>query len=171
MIAMVRWRMLDPLAILYALLLLGTANGTPVFARKLFKDRFAAPIDGGITLPDGQPLFGPSKTVRGLALSIATTTLAAHLLGFDCSVGALFAATSLSGDLLSSFTKRRLGMALHAQAFGLDQIPEALLPLLLLRVSFGLSVADIAVTVAAFFILELALSPILFSLNIRDRPY
>ena len=171
MIAMVSWHMLDPIAILYALLLLGTANGTPVVARKLLKDRFAAPIDGGITLPDGQPLFGPSKTVRGLALSIATTTLAALLLGFDWSTGAIAAAASLSGDLLSSFTKRRLGMVVHAQAFGLDQIPEALLPLLLLRVSLEMSAAGIAVTVAAFIILELVLSRILFSLHIRDRPY
>ena len=168
---MVSWHMLDPLAINYALLLLGTANGTPVFARKVLKDRFATPIDGGLTLPDGRPLFGPSKTVRGLALSIFATTLAAVLLGFAWHTGAIFAAASLSGDLLSSFIKRRLGMVVHAQAFGLDQIPEALLPLLLLRVSLTMSAADIAVTVATFIILELVLSRILFSLHIRDRPY
>ena len=163
--------MFDPLAIFYVLLLLGASNGTPIFAKKLLKDRFAAPLDGGIKLSDGQPLFGRSKTVRGLALSIAATTLVALLLGFDWSTGAIFAAASLSGDLISSFIKRRLGLLPHAQAFGLDQIPEALLPLLLLRVSLNLSAADIAVAVAAFVILEMALSRILFSLHIRDRPY
>jgi hypothetical protein len=32
-----------------------------------------------------------------------------------------------AGDLLSSFVKRRMGLAPHAQAFMLDQAPEALL--------------------------------------------
>lgn len=163
--------MFDPGVILVALLLLGVANGTPVFAHKLLKERFATPLDGGMTLADRQPLFGAAKTVRGLALSIAATTLAGGLLGLDWSTGALFAAASLAGDLLSSFTKRRLGLSPHAQAFGLDQIPEALLPLLLLQDSLGLSAVDIAATVAAFVILTVILSPILFSLNIRDRPY
>jgi CDP-2,3-bis-(O-geranylgeranyl)-sn-glycerol synthase len=72
---------------------------------------------------------------------------------------------------LSSFLKRRRGLELHAQAFGLDQIPEALIPLLLLRTTLGLSTMDIAVTVVAFIILELVLSRLLFMLNIRDRPY
>jgi CDP-diglyceride synthetase len=163
--------MFDLLAILRGLLLLGAANGTPVFATKVLQDRFAAPIDGGMKLPDNKRLFGASKTVRGLVVSIASTTLGAILVGFDWTTGATFAAASLGGDLISSFIKRRLGLTLHAQAFGLDQIPEALLPLLLLRTRLGLSAADIAVTVAAFVILELALSRLLFRLHIRDRPY
>jgi hypothetical protein len=166
---MVTWHMFDPVAILHVLL--GIANGTPVFAKKLLKERFAAPIDGGLKLRDRQPLFGASKTVRGLALSVVATALAALLLGLDWGTGAMFAVVSMSGDLLSSFTKRRLGLALHAQAFGLDQVPEALLPLLVLRVSLHLSAGDIAVSVVAFIVLELALSRILFRLHIRDRPY
>jgi len=122
-------------------------------------------------LPDGQPLFGASKTVRGLLASIAATTPGAVVLGLDWSTGALLAAASLAGDLLASFTKRRLGMPEHAQAFLLDQIPEALLPLLLLGTRLELSAAGIAVTVAAFVILELVLSRLLFRLHIRDRPY
>jgi hypothetical protein len=168
---MVTWDMFDPLTILRVLLLLGTANGTPVFATKVLRDRFDAPIDAGLTLPDRRRLFGASKTARGLVVSIASTTLAAIMLGFDWSTGVRFATASMAGDLMSSFTKRRLGLALHAQAFGLDQIPEALLPLLLLRTRLNLSAADIALTVAAFVILELALSRLLFTLHIRDRPY
>lgn len=163
--------MFDPLAVLHVLLLLGIANGTPILARKLLKDRLAAPLDAGITLPDGQPLFGASKTVRGLMVSIAATTLAAVMLGLDWSTGALFAGASLAGDLMSSFTKRRLGLPVHARALGLDQIPEALLPTMLLRTTVGLSAADVAVTVTAFVILELVLSRLLFRLHIRDRPY
>jgi CDP-archaeol synthase len=168
---MLSWDMLDPLLILWTLVLLGVANGTPVFASKLLGDRFSAPLDAGVTLPDGQPLFGASKTARGLVVSVVSTALAAVLLGLDWTTGALFAAASLGGDLASSFIKRRLRLALHAQAFGLDQIPEALLPLLLLHNQLGLSAADIALTVVAFIILELVLSRLLFMMNIRDRPY
>jgi CDP-diglyceride synthetase len=168
---MVTWDMFDPLAILPVLLLLGTANGTPVLATKVLGGRFGAPIDAGLTLPDRQRVFGASKTARGLVVSMASTTLAAILIGFDWSTGAAFATASMAGDLMSSFMKRRLGLTLHAQAFGLDQIPEALLPLLLLRTRLNLSAPDIALTVTAFVILELALSRLLFTLHIRDRPY
>lgn len=163
--------MIDALPILRVLLLLGVANGMPVLARKLLRDRFGMPVDGGVTLPDGRPLFGASKTIRGLVLSVASTALAAGLIGPDAATGALLAAASMLGDLASSFVKRRLGLGPHAQAFGLDQIPEALLPMLLLPASLGLSAADIAVALAAFILLEMALSRLLFRLGIRDRPY
>jgi hypothetical protein len=153
------------------LVLLGVANGTPIFATRLFGKRFSAPLDGALKLADGRPLFGPSKTVRGLVLSLVCTTLAALLLDFEWITGAGLAAASMLGDLLSSFIKRRLGLRAHSQAFGLDQIPESLLPLLLLREHLGLGYADIALIVAAFIVLELILSRLLYTLHIRDRPY
>jgi hypothetical protein len=153
------------------LVLLGVANSTPIFATRLFGKRFSAPLDGALKLADGRPLFGPSKTVRGLVLSLVCTTLAALLLDFEWITGAGLAAASMLGDLLSSFLKRRLGLRAHSQAFGLDQIPESLLPLLLLREHLGLGYADIALIVAAFIVLELILSRLLYTLHIRDRPY
>ncbi|PPQ28051.1 cytidylyltransferase family protein [Rhodopila globiformis] len=161
----------DPVAVLCVLVLLGAANGSPILAKKLLRDRFAAPLDGGTILWDGRPLFGASKTIRGFLVSIVVTALVAVLLGYDWSLGALFGAASLAGDLLSSFLKRRLGLWLHDQASGLDQIPEALVPTLLLRNELGLSAGGIAVTVVAFVILALVLSRLLFALRIRDRPY
>src|SRR5690349_7281051 len=116
---------MDPLLLFYLLILLGVANSTPIFAKNLLGDRFAAPLDGGCVLPDGRPLFGRSKTIRGVILSIAGTALAAALLGLGWSAGAILAAGAMLGDLASSFTKRRLGLAPHAQAFLLDQVPEA----------------------------------------------
>jgi hypothetical protein len=137
----------------------------------LFGKRFSTPLDGGLKLPDGRLLFGPSKTVRGLVLSLVCTTLAAALLGFEWITGAGLAAASMLGDLLSSFIKRRLALPTHSQAFGIDQVPESLLPLLLLRAHLGLSNTDIAVIVVAFIVLELMLSRLLFMLHIRARPY
>ena len=153
------------------LLLLGIANGTPIFARKLLDNRWAAPLDGGWTFFDGRPLFGPAKTIRGLVVSVSATALAAQLLGYDWIVGAGLAAASMLGDLLSSFVKRRLALEPHSQAFGLDQIPESLLPLVLLRETLRLTLLDMLVIVTTFLVLELLLSRLLYELNVRDRPY
>ena len=153
------------------LLLLGVANGSPILAKKWLDGRFGAPLDGGCTLPDGQPVFGDSKTVRGVVVSIAATALVAVAMGLDWSIGATIAVGAMAGDLASSFVKRRLRMELHAQAFGLDQVPEALLPLLLVRAPLGLSGLEIALLVTAFVVVELLLSRLLFRLGIRDRPH
>jgi len=154
------------------MLLLGVANGAPIIARKLLENRFAASLDGGTCWPfDGRRLLGESKTVRGLIASIVATSLAAAFLGIDWRVAAGFAAAAMTGDVLSSFVKRRLGRKVHSQFFGLDQIPESLLPLLLFRETFALGGMDLFVLVALFLILELWLSRLLFRLNIRERPY
>jgi hypothetical protein len=163
--------MADWILSLQLLVLLGITNGTPIFAKWLLQDRLNAPLDGGLTLPDGEPLFGASKTVRGIILSVVCTTGAAVLLPLDWSIGFTIAGLSMLGDLFSSFVKRRLHLPLHAQAFGLDQIPEALLPLLAVKAQLNLTSVDIAVLVIAFIALELVLSRILFRLKIRDRPY
>ena len=54
------------LHILQLLVLLTLANGTPIVAKKLFGHRFSCPLDNGTILFDGRPLFGPSKTIRGI---------------------------------------------------------------------------------------------------------
>ena len=153
------------------LLLLTFANGTPVIARKIFGSRLDCTVDGGVRFLDGQPLFGRSKTVRGVVLSVVITALAAPLLGFPWTTGAAIAALAMLGDLISSFTKRRLKLPPSSMALGLDQIPESLLPLLVYRSRLGLGGWDITIVVAVFFIGELLLSRVLFRLNIRDRPY
>ena len=153
------------------LLLLGVANGTPIFARRIFGQRFGAPLDNGWIFIDGRPLFGSSKTLRGIISSVVATAAIAPLVGFSWITGAGLASASMLGDLLSSFAKRRLNRPLHSQVLGLDQIPESLLPLLLLRQALGLSLWDMLGIVVAFFALELWLSRLLFKLHIRDRPY
>jgi CDP-2,3-bis-(O-geranylgeranyl)-sn-glycerol synthase len=161
----------DLLRLVSALLLLGLANGAPVIGKKLLGRRFAYPLDGGATFFDGRPLFGPSKTVRGIVLATAATTLAAPLFGLAWQTGALLGASAMLGDLLSSFIKRRLGRPSSSQALGLDQIPESLLPLLVCRAALGLGGLEVAVLVVLFLVLELLLSRLLYRLHVRDRPY
>ena len=51
----------QPLVVVQLLVLLGLANGTPVIAKKILGTILARPLDGGMNLADGQPLFGDSK--------------------------------------------------------------------------------------------------------------
>ena len=152
--------------------MLSIANGMPILLRRFANKQFAnLPVDGGLRFFDGRPLFGSSKTLRGLSGAIAATTLAAPLVGLGFTEGALFGLYTMLGDLFSSFVKRRLGLAPSDMALGLDQVPESLLPLLALRQYLGMSWFEIATTVATFMVIELLLSRILYRLRIRNRPY
>jgi CDP-diglyceride synthetase len=157
--------------ILKLLILLAVANGVPVIAKRLFGNRLSYALDGGARFIDGRPLFGTSKTVRGLLLSIAVTTAVPPLLALDFTTGFLVGLGAMAGDLLSSFTKRRLGMKPSSKATGLDQIPESLLPALMCWKHLSLSFIDVIALVGAFFVGEILLSLLLFKAHIRDRPY
>jgi CDP-2,3-bis-(O-geranylgeranyl)-sn-glycerol synthase len=152
-------------------LLLALSNGTPVFAAKLFGPHLAYPVDSGAPWFDGRPLFGSSKTFRGILLSVLATSAGAALIGFAWQVGAVVAGLAMAGDLLSSFVKRRIGLPAGSRATGLDQIPESLIPLLGSARALSLTVGDIAAVVAIFFVGEVFLSRILYRLHVRDHPY
>jgi hypothetical protein len=153
------------------LLLITVANGTPVLVTRLLGDRCAWPVDGGLRLRDGRPLFGASKTVRGLVSAIAVTTLVAVAFGHPWQIGALFGTAAMSGDLFSSFVKRRLGIATSGQAMGLDQVPEALFPLVACYRYFGLDPFGVILVVLLFSVGTLVGSPLMYWLGIRKRPY
>lgn len=153
------------------LLLIIVANGAPILGAALLRNRCAYPVDGGLVLPDGYRLLGKSKTWRGLLLAPAAAAVMAWLLALPPLVGLTVGLSAMLGDLLSSFTKRRLGLESSSMAFGLDQIPEALLPLLAVKGRYGLTWPAILETVVLFIVLELLLSRILYRLRIRKRPY
>jgi CDP-2,3-bis-(O-geranylgeranyl)-sn-glycerol synthase len=104
-------------------------------------------------------------------VSLLVTTLVAPLIGLNFEIGLLVAAAAMAGDLLSSFLKRRFGLASSSKATGLDQIPEALFPLLACRSSLSLTAIDIVVGSVIFFVGEILLSYLFFRLRLRDRPY
>lgn len=153
------------------LLLLGVANSAPIVAKHFLGARWNAPIDGGLRFFDGRPLLGPSKTVRGVVAAVVATALVARLLGLPLGLGALIGAAAMAGDALSSFAKRRLGVAPSGRATGVDQIPEALLPLLVIRGLMPLSLLQIAGITLAFFVLEIPLARLSHRLGLRDQPY
>ena len=159
------------LTIIEILLLLACANGAPVLAKNLLGSRYRAPLDGGLCLWDQRPLFGRSKTWRGLVSALLATGAGAVVLGVPFWLGVGFAALAMVGDLLSSFTKRRMGLPSSSKALVLDQVPEALLPILVFKGYFALQAHELVVAVLLFLVAELLVSPVLYRLRWRDRPY
>jgi len=153
------------------LLLLIAANGSPVLVAKLLGDRWNSPIDGGVCLWDGQPLLGASKTWRGLAAAALATALVGALFGLGWLFGAFFGLVSMLGDMLSSFLKRRLRLSASTRATGIDQLPEAILPLWAGMIFMDYGYEVVALGAVVFFVLGTVASPLLYRLGIRKRPY
>jgi len=157
--------------IVSALLLLLCANGAPILAERVLGERWKYPVDGGLRLADGYPLFGTAKTYRGIGAALLGCSVFAEITGLSFWMGAIFAFGAMTGDLFSSFIKRRLGITPSGQAIGLDQIPEAMLPLWLLQQPLELTGGDVLMLTAVFVVVELALSRLLYRWHIRKRPY
>ena len=153
------------------MLLLLIANGAPILSQRIMAKRYDFPVDGSLLFFDRQPILGKSKTWRGLISSLVLTSFAAVVLAISWQTGFIVACGAMSGDLLSSFIKRRLGIAPSDQALFLDQIPESLIPMLLVSSTFDLSLIEIVAMTLAFVMIELVLSKLLYRLKIRNRPY
>lgn len=154
------------------LCLLLLANGVPIMLAAVLRHRLAWPVDCGYCLAsDGQPLFGPSKTWRGVVLSVALTGWAAWIMGLPSALGHLIAATAMLGDLLSSWLKRRAGLSAGSMVPGLDQVPESLLPLVVASSYVPLSAGTVIAMVVVFSGLDFLISRLLFVLRLRERPW
>ena len=116
----------SPLLTLILLLLL--ANGGPVLMALFFGRDRANTIDGGRLLRDGYPILGPSKTWRGLTSALLLTSVASWGLGWGWALGLTVALAAMAGDLLVSFTKRRLGLPSGASVPLLDQVARGIDP-------------------------------------------
>jgi len=97
-------------------------------------------IDAGRKMPDGKPIFGSHKTVRGFATGIMAgilTSVAQNALlqfgalsdferllpfQFSMSLGFVISFGALIGDLVHSFVKRRIGIAEGAPLLVADQL-------------------------------------------------
>jgi len=155
----------------HLLLLIIAANAGPIIIKNILKNTWDLPIDGGVKFIDGQPLFGVSKTWRGLVASLIFTSVVAMILGYSIQIGALISVLAMTGDLCSSFIKRRLKLASSSKALLLDQIPESLLPAVIMMTIFKLSSFSIFVLIIFFILFELSVSQVLYKMSIRKHPY
>lgn len=159
------------LCVVKVLLLLIIANGAPILVRNFFKARYARAIDFGIVFFDKRPLFGRSKTWRGLFSSVFITGILALSLGMTFQQGMSFGIWVMLGDLSASFIKRRLGYIESSRLRCIDTMPESILPVLIMHEQLGLTILDGILSVLLFVILEIIVSPLLYRLHIRKRPY
>jgi hypothetical protein len=153
---------LHTLAAANALTLLIIANLMPWAVGSVCGSRWSAPIDCGMTLRDGHRMLGSHKTWRGLVVAILGCAAVAVLLGMPSWLGVEFAGLSMLGDAVSSALKRRRGREPGHETPGLDQLPEALLPLIVLRNALHLGWWEIVVVTTVFAILDL------MSLRVRN---
>lgn len=150
---------MDAHLVVRLVLLLAIANGAPLIARLLMGQRFNQPLDRNMKFVDGLPLLGPAKTLRGVVSALLASMLTAPLFDLSPGQGALFAAMAMAGDLASSFTKRRLGIASSRSAPLLDQLPESLLPLWVLHPILAETIEEAAIAVLVFVVMD----------SLRDR--
>lgn len=139
-----------------ALALLAAANAAPVIAAQLARDRWSAPLDFGCVMADGERLFGSHKTWRGLMFGILSCAAVGVLFELPFWVGLGFAAASLLADAVSSAIKRRMHLKPGVEYLGLDQIGEALLPLVVFARPLSLGWVEIVGVVIAFVVLDVA---------------
>lgn len=143
---------------LQLLLLIIIANGAPILARILLNDQWNVAVDFDAKMADGNPVLGASKTWRGILATLLILPIVALIFGYTAEVGILIAMGTVSGDLLSSFVKRRLGMEPSSKAPLLDQIPESLIPALMMMQIFDLSLLGILFLVFAFTVIDMIMT-------------
>jgi CDP-2,3-bis-(O-geranylgeranyl)-sn-glycerol synthase len=145
---------------LAALVLVTVANMAPWASGWLLRGRWSKPLDCGLRLADGTQLLGDHKTWRGVLAGELGCALIGPLLGYSWLLGIAFASLSLVADATSSFVKRRLHLTPGREVVGLDQLPEALLPLLVLAAPLGISIPGALVIAFLFLCLDIAGAPL-----------
>lgn len=156
---------------LLLLVLLMVANGAPVIARKLLHQHWNNPVDGGYNWFDRRRVFGANKTWRGLIAGVLACALISSLAGAGLMFGGLFGLLALTGDLLSSFLKRRFGLLPSTRVTGLDQVPEAILPMAFAAWWLDLGWGTMLAVTLLFVIANMVLSPLMHRLGIRKQPH
>ena len=116
-------------------------------------------------------MFGHSKTWRGLLASLTLTPLLSLIIGINPYHGFIIAVFAMSGDLISSFIKRRIDIPSSGKATILDQFPESVLPYLYLYIQNEISFFYFILGNIVFLLTDIFFSKILYLYGIRKRPY
>jgi len=144
-------------------------------------------IDMGKKLPDGKPIFGSHKTVRGfiagLIAGILTTigqTVALQYkpsdfvlpFQFNLLIGSMIALGALVGDLFHSFIKRRMGLVEGSPLPVADQLDFVLGAILFsLLVSASPHLLTVALVIVITLPIHLLTNFIAYMLGVKKTPW
>lgn len=155
------------------------ANATPVVAVKIIGK--STPLDRGLRAWDNRRILGEGKTIEGLISGVAMGSLLglipyplsnvfrSILEPLILSIGAMI------GDILGSFTKRRIGLERGRPFPVIDQIGFILSSLFFSSMIYGLprwARLDVFIILLIItFFLHLATNYVAFLLHLKDKPY
>ncbi len=161
------------------------ANMAPVMVKKI--NLFAAPIDFNKKM-NGNPLLGKNKTYRGLVFGIVFAVIIAYLqfllyggeffreisfidyqnwlvFGFLMGLGAL------TGDLVKSFFKRRIGIGPGRKFIPFDQADFVIGSLVFVSPIFDVSLTIFFVSLLLSFVLDVIVNHLAFYLGVRNEKW
>ncbi len=145
------------------------ANMTPLILAKFLPKR--RPIDMGKCLPDGRRILGNSKSIEGFIAGVIAGILTGLGLG-DVLRGLLMGLGAMTGDVLGSFIKRRMGLEEGKPAPILDQY---LFIIMALAFSYSVGIAptlnQLIVILIATPILHVLSNYIAYVLGIKAYPF
>jgi len=161
------------------------ANMAPVIVRKI--NFLAYPIDFNKQIA-GKPILGHNKTFRGIFFGVAFAVAIAyvqHLMyakeafrgisfidyGNWMFLGVLMGLGALTGDLIKSVFKRRLGINPGERFVPFDQTDFAIGALALAMLFLNVTAKIFIVAVALSFVLHVATNHLAFYLRIRNEKW
>jgi len=125
-------------------------NFLPPLTTIIFGERFSRPLDGEKLWLDNKPIFGSHKTARGIIASIFGGIATSPLLGVSWWIAGTAALLAMTGDLTSSFVKRRLNIPSGRNIFFLDQIFESIFPAVFLKQYLPLNTLQVTTILVMF---------------------
>jgi CDP-2,3-bis-(O-geranylgeranyl)-sn-glycerol synthase len=143
------------------------------------------PIDGGRTLGDGRRILGNGKTFRGLFIALVLGTLVGAAEGallagtefclgsleFYTLLGFLLALGAMTGDMVASFFKRRLGYKPGQMLPLVDQLDFIAGALVFGSILYFPSIEMIIVLIIVTPILHLLLNVLGYLLKMKKVPW
>ena len=161
------------------------ANIAPVIVKKM--DLFAYPIDFGKQI-NNKPVLGKNKTFRGLIFGIVFAVVVAYLQFLLYSLdsfkgisfisyqnwlffGFLMGFGALTGDLVKSFFKRRLGIKPGEKFIPFDQIDFVVGALVFIMPIFNVTLGIFVISLLVSFAGHITVNHIAFYLKIRNEKW
>lgn len=128
------------------------------------------PLDAGLKVKSKR-LLGDGKTLEGLLIGLNTGLLTALILGLDFRVSFVFVLACLSGDLLGSFIKRRLGLKRGEEVPLMDQLGFLVMGFFALSFYIELDFFLVLIVLLATYVIHRLTNKLAYHLNLKEVPW